>query len=152
MSPALERWGPPKRQGLCSHPAHLWATSHYVPRSGALGTPEVARVGGGGSGGQGSSITLHIITGHFNDPHNAISINNAEHIVHKTQTHWDEGHIGKRTSVLPVGPQPPNLKVHFRRSSRVFRPPPPHSKARRPPPSTAWKAHRLERNLPWPLP
>ena len=28
-----------KRQGLCSHPAHLWATSDFVPRSEVLGTP-----------------------------------------------------------------------------------------------------------------
>ena len=25
-SPAVKRWGPPRRQGLCSHLAHLWAT------------------------------------------------------------------------------------------------------------------------------
>ena len=43
---------------------------------------------------------LHIITGRLNDPHSTISINNAEHIVHKTGTHWDEGHIGKSTPVL----------------------------------------------------
>ena len=52
----------------------------------------------------------------------------------------------------PPPPPAPKLKVHFRRSRRVFRPPPPHSKARRPPPSRAWKARRPGRNLPWPLP
>ena len=29
-SPALKRGGPPRRLGLCSHPAHLWAISDYV--------------------------------------------------------------------------------------------------------------------------
>ena len=43
---------------------------------------------------------LHIITGRLYDPHSTISINNAEHIVHKTGIHWDEGHIGKTTPVL----------------------------------------------------
>ena len=43
---------------------------------------------------------LHIITGRLSDPHSAISINNIEHIVHRTGTHGDEGNIGKRTSVL----------------------------------------------------
>ena len=28
LPPALKRWGPPRRQGLCSHPAHLWATCY----------------------------------------------------------------------------------------------------------------------------
>ena len=49
-------------------------------------------------------------------------------------------------------PPSPKLKVHFVRLRRVFKPPPPHSKARRPPPSKAWKARRLGRNLPRPLP
>ena len=30
LPPALKRWGPPGRQGLCSHLAHLWATSDFV--------------------------------------------------------------------------------------------------------------------------
>ena len=38
--------------------------------------------------------------GCFYDPHSTIRISNAEHIVHKTGTRWDEGNIGKRTSVL----------------------------------------------------
>ena len=67
--PTLKRWGPPRRQGLCSHVAHLGATSDSAPRSGsprrqglcshlahlwatfdsaphseAVGTPEAARV------------------------------------------------------------------------------------------------------------
>ena len=29
LSPALKRRGSPKRQGLCSHLAHLWATSDF---------------------------------------------------------------------------------------------------------------------------
>ena len=33
LPPALKRWGPPRRQGLCSHLAHLWATSDSAPRS-----------------------------------------------------------------------------------------------------------------------
>ena len=42
--PVLKRWGPPRRQGLCSHLAHLGATSHATPRSEAVGTPEAAGV------------------------------------------------------------------------------------------------------------
>ena len=30
----------PKLAGLCSHSAHLWATSVFVPCSEALGTPK----------------------------------------------------------------------------------------------------------------
>ena len=37
-TPASERRGPHRQQGLCSHPAHLWATSDFVPCSGASGT------------------------------------------------------------------------------------------------------------------
>ena len=33
LPPTLKRWGPPRRQGLCSHLAHLWATSDSAPRS-----------------------------------------------------------------------------------------------------------------------
>ena len=32
------------RQGLCSHLAHLWATSDFVPRSEAEGIPQAAGV------------------------------------------------------------------------------------------------------------
>ena len=39
LPPALKRWGSPGRQGLCSHLAHLWATSDSAPRSEAVGTP-----------------------------------------------------------------------------------------------------------------
>ena len=39
VPPALKRWGPPRRQGLCSHLAHLWATCDCAPRSEAVGTP-----------------------------------------------------------------------------------------------------------------
>ena len=46
------------------------------------------------------SHALHIITGRYTDPHSTIRINNAKDIVHKAGTHWDEGHIGKRTLVL----------------------------------------------------
>ena len=38
LPPALKRWGPPRRQGLCSHPAHLWATSDSFSRFEVLGT------------------------------------------------------------------------------------------------------------------
>ena len=41
---ALKRWGPPKRQGLCSHLAHLCATSDSPPRSEAVGTPQAVGV------------------------------------------------------------------------------------------------------------
>ena len=36
---ALKRWGPPRRQGLCSHPAHLWATSDSAPAVKQWGPP-----------------------------------------------------------------------------------------------------------------
>ena len=36
---ALKRWGPPRRQGLCRHLVHLWATSDFAPRCEALGPP-----------------------------------------------------------------------------------------------------------------
>ena len=38
-SPALKRRRPPRQQGLCSHLAHLWATSDFAPRFEAVGTP-----------------------------------------------------------------------------------------------------------------
>ena len=44
LAPALKRWGPPRRQGICSYLAHLWATAHSAPRSEAVGTPEAAGV------------------------------------------------------------------------------------------------------------
>ena len=44
LPPALKRWGPPRRQGLCSHLAHKWVTSDSVPYVEAVGTPEAARV------------------------------------------------------------------------------------------------------------
>ena len=43
LSPALKRWGPPRRQRLCSHLAHFWTTSDSVPRSESLGTPLCGR-------------------------------------------------------------------------------------------------------------
>ena len=39
LPPTLKRWGPPRPQGLCSHVAHLWATSDFAPCSEAVGTP-----------------------------------------------------------------------------------------------------------------
>ena len=36
---ALKGWGLPRRQGLWSHRAHLWATSHFAPHTEAMGTP-----------------------------------------------------------------------------------------------------------------
>ena len=44
LPPALKRRGSPRRQGLCSHLAHLWATSDSAPRSEAEGLPEAAGV------------------------------------------------------------------------------------------------------------
>ena len=41
---ALKRRGSPRRQGLCSHLAHKWATSDFAPRSEAVGTPQAAGV------------------------------------------------------------------------------------------------------------
>ena len=43
-SPALKRLGPPMLHWLCSHVAHLWATSDSVPRSKAVGTPQAVGV------------------------------------------------------------------------------------------------------------
>ena len=43
LLPALKWWGPPRRQGLCSHLAHLWATSDFAPRSEAVGIPQGGR-------------------------------------------------------------------------------------------------------------
>ena len=43
LPPALKRWGPPRRQGLCSHLTHLWATSDAAPRSEVVGTPPGGR-------------------------------------------------------------------------------------------------------------
>ena len=40
LPPVLKRWGPPRRQGLCSHLADLWATSDSALRSEAVGTPQ----------------------------------------------------------------------------------------------------------------
>ena len=45
VSPALKRWGPPRLQGLCSRPSHLWATSDCFPRSEVLGTPRFQALG-----------------------------------------------------------------------------------------------------------
>ena len=44
LPPALKRLGPHRRQGLCSHLAHLWANSDSAPRSEAVGTPWAAGV------------------------------------------------------------------------------------------------------------
>ena len=42
LPPALRRCGSPGWQGLCSHLAHLWATSHFAPGTEAVGIPEAA--------------------------------------------------------------------------------------------------------------
>ena len=44
LPPALKRRGSPRRQGLCSHLAHLWATFASAPRSEAEGLPKAAGV------------------------------------------------------------------------------------------------------------
>ena len=41
---ALKPWGSPRRQGLCRHLAHLWATSDFAPGSEAVGFPKAAGV------------------------------------------------------------------------------------------------------------
>ena len=41
---AMKHWGPPRWQGLGSHCAHMWATFDFVPRYEALGTPEMAQL------------------------------------------------------------------------------------------------------------
>ena len=42
-SPALKRWESPRRQGLCSHLAHLWPISDSAPSPEAGGTPQGSR-------------------------------------------------------------------------------------------------------------
>ena len=42
LPPALRRCGSPGWQGLCSHLAHMWATSHSAPGTEAVGIPEAA--------------------------------------------------------------------------------------------------------------
>ena len=44
LPPAVKRRGSLRRQGLCSHLAHKWATSDFVPRSEAEGIPEAVEV------------------------------------------------------------------------------------------------------------
>ena len=44
LTPALKRRGSPRRQGLCSHLAHKWASSDSAPRSEAVGIPEAVGV------------------------------------------------------------------------------------------------------------
>ena len=44
LPPALKRWGPPRQQGLCSHLAHLWATSDSAPRFEAVEFPQTVGV------------------------------------------------------------------------------------------------------------
>ena len=39
LFPSLKRWGPPRRQGLCSYHAHLWATAGFVPSYEVSGIP-----------------------------------------------------------------------------------------------------------------
>ena len=46
LSPALKHWGPPRRYGLCSHGAHLWSTSVFVPCC-EVSPPPPSRDGGG---------------------------------------------------------------------------------------------------------
>ena len=43
-APALKRWGPPRRQGFISHLAHLWAILEFAPRCEAVGNPQAAGV------------------------------------------------------------------------------------------------------------
>ena len=85
-----------------------------------------------------------------------LNIVNADRAVRVVQAPGDVWRAGPGFLALlsppPPSPPAPKLKVHFRLSRRVFRPPPPHSKARRPPPSRAWKTQRPGHNLPWPLP
>ena len=84
----------------------------------------------------------------------ALNIINVDRAVRVVQAPGDDVEGVTELPGPPESPPPPapKLKVHFRLSRRVFRPPPPHWKARRPPPSRAWKARRPGRNLPWPLP
>ena len=44
LPPAVKRWGPSRRQRLCSHLAHLWATCDSAPRCEAVGTLQAAGV------------------------------------------------------------------------------------------------------------
>ena len=42
LPPALKQWGAPRRQGICSHLANLWATCDFAPRAEAVATPYAA--------------------------------------------------------------------------------------------------------------
>ena len=44
LPPALKRWASPRRQGLCSHLSHKWATSDFAPRLEAVGNSQAAGV------------------------------------------------------------------------------------------------------------
>ena len=44
LRPTLSQRGSPRRQGLYSHLAHLWANSDCAPRFEAVGIPEAAAV------------------------------------------------------------------------------------------------------------
>ena len=99
-----------------------------------------------------SDVPLVLVGAGFVDY--VLSIVNADRVVWVIEAPSDDVEgvpelLGPLESPPPLAPK---LKVHFRLSRRVLRPPPPHSKARRPPPSRAWKARRPGRNLPWPLP
>ena len=110
------------------------------------------REAGGGARGTFSNVPLVPMGAGFVDY--VLSILNADRGVRVVQAPGDDV---EGVTELPGPPDPPpplapNLKVHFWLSRRVFSPPPPHLKARRPPLSRAWKARRPGRNLPWPLP
>ena len=44
LPPSLKQWGPPRRQGLCSHLAHFSATSHFDRRFEVAAIPKAAEV------------------------------------------------------------------------------------------------------------
>ena len=88
---------------LASGLSTLCSAEASLPSSGVGVATSTWVLGGGGlRRARKLGHALHIITGRLNNPHSTISINNAEHIVHKTGTRWDEGHIhsGTRTSLL----------------------------------------------------
>ena len=81
-----------------------------------------------------------------------LGIVNADRAVRVVETPGDDLEGVTELLCPPESPPAPKLKVHFRQSRRVFRPPSGHSKARRPPPSKASEARRLRPHIPWPLP
>ena len=82
-----------------------------------------------------------------------LSIVNADHAAWDVEAPRDDVEGVTELPCPPEPPPPPSTQVEGALSAieESVQATPPHSKARRPPPSRVWKAWRLGRNLPWPL-